>query len=96
MSLYMKTPPYITTPGDSIRFQMEDAGITFELFAQKMGITEEQLRGLIDGKYHINEEIAKSLAKVFQKGDYKFWLRRKDNFIKALVHGACVWKDTDR
>jgi addiction module HigA family antidote len=79
----MKNPPH---PGELIRDNIADLGLSVAEAAVGLGITRQQLYNLINGKAGITPEMAVRLEKAFG-GSADAWLRMQGNHDLAKVRG---------
>lgn len=73
-------------PGETIKEQMEDQNIDFDLLAAKLELTYEELGDLLEGDLSIDSSIAEKLENVFDI-EKDFWLKLQVTYDKAL----CDW-----
>ncbi len=76
----MKYPPH---PGRIIRSDMEALGMGVKEAAQKLGVSAEQLRSVIDGQASVTPELAVGLDKLF--GGASIWNQLQARYDEALV-----------
>lgn len=77
----MKNPPH---PGELIRDNIADLGLSVAEGAVGLGITRQQLYNLINGKSGVSPEMAVRLEKAFG-GSADAWLRMQASFDLAEV-----------
>jgi len=77
----MRNPPH---PGASIRFELEDAGISIAQFAKALGVTRQQLYNVINGKSAISAEMAMRLE-LGLGGTAEGWLRLQATYDLAQL-----------
>lgn len=79
----MKNPPH---PGELVRDNLDDLGLTVAEAAKGLGVTRQQLYNVINGKSGITPEMAVRLEKAFG-GSADTWLRMQANHDLAQVRG---------
>jgi addiction module HigA family antidote len=77
----MKNPPH---PGELIRDNLDDLGLSVAEGAAGLGITRQQLYNVINGKSGITPEMAVRLEKAFG-GTADVWLRMQLNYELTQV-----------
>jgi addiction module HigA family antidote len=77
----MKNPPH---PGELIRENLEDLGLSVADAAAGLGITRQQLYNVINGKSAVTPEMALRFEKAFG-GSADLWLRMQVNYDLARV-----------
>ncbi len=77
----MKNPPH---PGELIRENLKDLGLSVADAAAGLGVTRQQLYNVINGKSGITPEMALRLEKAFG-GSADIWLRMQVNYDLAQV-----------
>jgi len=77
----MKNPPH---PGQLIRENLQDLGVSVTEAATGLGITRQQLYNVINGKSGITPEMALRLEKGFG-GSAGLWLRMQVNYELAQL-----------
>ena len=77
----MKNPPH---PGDLVRDNLADLGLSVAEGAKGLGVTRQQLYNIINGKSGITPEMAVRLEKAFG-GSADTWLRMQANYDLAQV-----------
>lgn len=77
----MKNPPH---PGELIRDNLDDLGLSVAEGAAGLGITRQQLYNVMNGKSGITPEMAVRLEKAFG-GSADIWLRMQLNYELAQV-----------
>lgn len=84
----MKNPPH---PGELIRDNLEDLGLSVAEAAAGLGITRQQLYNVIKSRSGVTPEIALRLEKAFG-GSADLWLRMQVNYDLAQVcqHAADI------
>lgn len=68
-------PHWVSPPCDTIRDVLKEQGVSVELFAEKMNLSEENAYRLFSGELRISPTFAKELAK-FLGGSERFWVNR--------------------
>jgi antitoxin HigA-1 len=83
----MKNPPH---PGELIRDNLADLGLSVAEGAAGLGVTRQQLYNVINGKSGVTPEMALRLEKAFG-GSADVWLRMQLNHDLAQVRskGPC-------
>jgi antitoxin HigA-1 len=82
-SMPMKNPPH---PGELIRDNLADLGLSVAQGAVGLGVTRQQLYNVINGKSGITPEMALRLEKAFG-GSADLWLRMQVSYDLAQVRG---------
>ncbi|HUO05034.1 MAG TPA: HigA family addiction module antitoxin [Candidatus Binataceae bacterium] len=77
----MKNPPH---PGELIRENLDDLGLSVATAAAGLGVTRQQLYNVINGKSAVTPEMALRLEKAFG-GTADLWLRMQVNYDLAQV-----------
>jgi len=77
----MKNPPH---PGELIRDNLADLGLSVAKGAAGLGVTRQQLYNIINGKSGVTPEMAVRLEKAFG-GSADVWLRMQINYDLAAV-----------
>jgi addiction module HigA family antidote len=77
----MKNPPH---PGELVRENLEDLGLSVAEAAAGLGITRQQLYNVIKGKSGVTPEMAFRFEKAFG-GSADLWLRMQVNYDLAQV-----------
>jgi len=77
----MKNPPH---PGELIRDNIVDLGLSVAEGAAGLGVTRQQLYNVINGKSGITPEMAIRLEKAFG-GSADVWLRMQGNYDLARI-----------
>lgn len=77
------TPDWISRPGDSILALMRRRGTEPEIVASSLPGGSNTLRGLLSGEVPIDEPKAVAISEILG-GTPEFWLRRQENFERAL------------
>jgi len=77
----MKNPPH---PGELIRDNLDDLGLSVAAGAAGLGITRQQLYNVINGKSGVTPEMALRLEKAFG-GSADVWLRMQVNYDLTQV-----------
>jgi antitoxin HigA-1 len=77
----MKNPPH---PGELIRDNLADLGLSVAEGATGLGITRQQLYNVINGKSGVTPEMALRLEKAFG-GSADMWLRMQGSYDLAQV-----------
>jgi addiction module HigA family antidote len=80
----MKNPPH---PGELIRDNIDDLGLSVAEGAAGLGVTRQQLYNVINGKSGITPEMAIRLEKAFG-GSADVWLRMQGNYDLARIRGS--------
>lgn len=75
----LRNPPH---PGEHVQEYLEVHGMTVDTLAKAMNVDRVELCNLLDGKGRITPEIAKGLARVFQRSE-SLWLNIQANYDKA-------------
>lgn len=79
----MKNPPH---PGELIRDNLADLGLSVAEGAAGLGITRQQLYNVINGRSGVTPEMALRLEKAFG-GSAGAWLRMQVNYDLAQLRG---------
>jgi antitoxin HigA-1 len=79
--MYMKNPPH---PGELIRDNLDEIGITVTDAAKALGISRQQLHNIIAGRYAISPEMAVRLEKGLGS-TAGTWLRMQMNYDLAQI-----------
>ena len=77
------TPDWASPPGATISDLLEDRGYTLSDFARDIGESVENAEKLIKGTININNDIANSLANLFDTS-IDFWLSREMQFRESI------------
>jgi len=77
----MKNPPH---PGELVRANLEDLGLSVAEAATAVGITRQQFYNIVNGRSGITPEMALRLEKALG-GSAELWLRMKLNHDLAEV-----------
>ena len=77
----LKNPPH---PGELIRENLKDLGLSVADAAAGLGITRQQLYNVINGKSGVTPEMGLRLEKAFG-GSADLWLRMQVNYDLAQV-----------
>jgi addiction module HigA family antidote len=77
----MKSPPH---PGELIRDNLDDLGLSIAEAALGLGITRQQLYNVVNGKSSISPEMALRFEKAFG-GSADIWLHMQANFDLARL-----------
>jgi addiction module HigA family antidote len=77
----MKNPPH---PGELIRDNLADLGLSVAEGATGLGITRQQLYNVINGKSGVTPEMALRLEKAFG-GSADMWLRMQGSYDLAQL-----------
>jgi addiction module HigA family antidote len=77
----MKSPPH---PGELVRENLDDLGLSIAEAAIGLGITRQQLYNVVNGKSSISPEMALRFEKAFG-GSADIWLRMQANFDLARL-----------
>jgi addiction module HigA family antidote len=77
----MRNPPH---PGELIRENLEDLGLSVAYAAAGLGVTRQQLYNVINGKSAVTPEMALRFEKAFG-GSADLWLRMQVNYDLARV-----------
>ena len=77
----MKNPPH---PGDLVRDNLEDLGLSVSEAATGLGVTRQQLYNVINGRSGITPEMALRLEKAFG-GSADMWLRMQASHDLAQI-----------
>ena len=77
----MKNPPH---PGELIRDNIGDLGLSVAAAASGLGVTRQQLYNVISGRSAVTAEMAVRLEKAFG-GSADTWLRMQINYDLARV-----------
>ncbi len=77
----MKNPPH---PGELVRENVDDLGLSVAKAAVALGITRQQLYNVVNGRSSITPEMALRLEKALG-GSAELWLRMQLNFDLAKV-----------
>jgi antitoxin HigA-1 len=80
-SVPMKNPPH---PGELIRDNLADLGLSVAEGATGLGITRQQLYNVINGKSGVTPEMALRLEKAFG-GSADMWLRMQGSYDLAQL-----------
>lgn len=70
-------------PGETIKEQMEEQNIDFDLLAAKLELTYEELGNLLEGDLSIDLDLAEKLEDVFDI-EKDFWVNLQIIYDKAL------------
>ena len=82
-------------PGESIREQLEDRGLSQKEFALRMGMSEKHISHLINGKTELTPQTAQRLESVLSVPAH-FWLNLEVLYREALVKAlAEIEMETD-
>jgi addiction module HigA family antidote len=81
MSTHMKNPPH---PGELIKGNIEELGLSITEAAECMGISRQQLYRIVKGQHGITPEMAYRLELAFQ-GAADFWLKMQMNYDLAQI-----------
>lgn len=85
---------WFSKPGDSIRAVMQRRLLTAEQVADKLDGGIALLRSLLDGSHQIDRKVAEGLAGVLGASP-AFWLKRQENFEKAVDRAVAAVADDD-
>jgi addiction module HigA family antidote len=77
----MKNPP---PPGELVKDNVDDLGLSIAEAAKGLGVTRQQLYNVVNGKSAITPEMALRLEKALG-GTADLWLRMQVNYDLALV-----------
>lgn len=77
----MKNPPH---PGNGIKDEIEELGLSVAEGAKALGVTRQQLYRLINGECGITPEMAVRLELAIG-GNADFWLRLQANYDLAQI-----------
>jgi addiction module HigA family antidote len=80
----MKSPPH---PGELIRDNLDDLGLSIAEAATGLGVTRQQLNNVVSGKSNISPEMALRFEKAFG-GSADIWLRMQANFDLARLRNC--------
>jgi addiction module HigA family antidote len=80
----MKSPPH---PGELVRENLDDLGLSIAEAAIGLGITRQQLYNVVNGKSSISAEMALRFEKAFG-GSADIWLRMQANFDLARLRSS--------
>ncbi len=80
-------PDWFSKPGDTLLTLMEQRELTSETLAQKLGCTNEVVRGLLNGTVMVDANLAVALSK-HVGGTPKFWQMRQEKYQDALARAA--------
>jgi antitoxin HigA-1 len=88
----MKNPPH---PGELVRDNLDDLGISVAAAARALGVTRQQLYNVIAGRSGVTPEMAVRLQRAFG-GAAHVWMRMQVAFDLARVTAAGVGLDVQR
>ena len=77
----MKNPPH---PGELVRENLDDLGLSVAEAAAGLGITRQQLYNVVNGRSSVTPEMALRLEKALG-GSAELWLRMQLNYDLAQV-----------
>lgn len=81
----LKSKTYIAIPpGETIKEQLDDRGMTQKEFADRMGMTQKHISQLINGKVSLTPETADKLEMVLGI-PAKFWIRLEASYRDKLI-----------
>ena len=78
----MKNPVH---PGELVRDNLEQLGLSTAEAAQALGVTRQQLHNVISGRSAVSPEMAVRFEKAFG-GSAAMWLRMQNAYDLARVH----------
>lgn len=77
----------LPSPGNLIRDNLNDLGLSIAAAAAGLGVTRHQLRNVINGKSGVTPEMALRLEKAFG-GSADLWLRMQVSHDLAQIRGT--------
>jgi addiction module HigA family antidote len=84
--LTMKNPAH---PGEIIRDNLEELGLSTAEAAQGLGVTRQQLHNVVSGRSAVSPEMAVRLERAFG-GSADMWLRMQAAYDIARVRAASI------
>lgn len=88
-------PDWFSKPGDSILSLMHRRAVPAGVLADRLQGNMDTLRGLIAGLHPVDIQIANVISK-FLGGTPDFWIRRQENYDKALDRAVSAIGDRER
>lgn len=80
-------PDWASPPGDTIKDCLEVKGMSKEDFATAMGLTNNEVDQLLEGRMRVKSILAEKLASTLGS-TLAFWLRRDRDFVYAAQNAA--------
>lgn len=78
-------PNWVSLPGNTIGDILTERNFPLSEFAQKMGFTRDEVKGLLNGVISINQDIANKLADTIGPSA-NFWLSREKNYQASVTN----------
>ncbi len=88
---YPYTPDSVTPPGETVRECMEHIGLTPVSLAEKLGLTLQNMDGILAGNQPISSETAIKLEAIFGP-PANFWNNLQANYTSGIAKGLKIWK----
>lgn len=77
-------PDWVSPPGETIQDALDELGLSQAELARRMGVTEERVTELIEGKTGLTPEIAGKLELALGE-PASFWLQREAVYQQRLA-----------
>ncbi len=77
-------PNWVSPPGATIQDALQERGWTPHYLAKQLGITDQELEELFEGKLAISPKLAAALAITFGNSP-SFWLNRERQYSEDLL-----------
>lgn len=88
------TPRWSSPPGDTIKSAMHDRGFTPEDLIESLGLSQNEIFELLEGRRSITISIARALKEAFG-GSSDFWIARDAQYIDDCARVAAdQWSDS--